>query len=408
MTDPTGTCFLSYRRSRIDEAKMLIPSLRENGIPTWQDTTDLAHEPTEQELSRVLQDEKTAGALLWITPDVPGSSIMSKVEIPAILLRHRENDGFFLVPVAAGGLGYADAAKAAASDLTADDLSYWNVLKVDADPITEHDAATVARRVLRQRLVAIHRFLPEGQPLPVALFTRAAPPKTLGAAVALNWAHCFHNRVASDASWKNKLLPALVAVAEEIRAQSPGRSIEAFGQPALPAAVALGAAFPTTSGLQLGWRQESVGRPSQLWDHNKGSEKTPLVASVRPLHADGAELAVLVSVTGNAEPAFAASREQLPKFRAVVSVQSEKAAPYDVRSAGEANDIALKTNVAIREARAKYGACNAIHLFLAVPAGLAVLIGRLLNSLGPIQLYEHMPQDTVGRYIPAVRLNPSL
>ncbi len=407
MTNPGGASFLSYRRSRLPEAQRLVAAQREHGIPTWQDVSDLAHEPTEQELERVLEQDSIAGAVLWITPDVPGSAVMRKVEIPALLRRHRKGDGFFLVPVAAGGLDYAAAAAAAESDLTADDLMTWNMLRFDADPIDDSHALEVAKRVLRHKLAALHRKLPAGQALKLGLFTRVTPPKHGDSDLLLDWSHRFHERLASQADWETKLLPALSAVAHEVRTQAPGRHIEAYGQLALPAAVALGAAFPTTGGLHLGWRQETVGNPVQLWELN-GTKDTPLSAQMRSHHTDGEELAVLVSITGNVEPAFAASRAALPKFRAIVSVQTEKAAPYQVQSSAEAADIALKVNTAIRSARDKNGKCNAIHLFMAAPAGFAVLLGRLLNSLGPIQLYEHIPYDSVGRYVPAVRLNPSI
>jgi hypothetical protein len=36
----------------------------------------------------------------------------------------------------------------------------------------------------------------------------------------------------------------------------------------------------------------------------------------------------------------------------------------------------------------------------AVPAGLAMLIGQLLNILGPVQTYEHISTEGVGVYVP--------
>lgn len=406
MTNAGGASFLSYRRSRLDEARLLIAAQREHGIPTWQDVNDLAHEPTEQELERVLEQDTIAGAVLWITPDMPGSSVIRKVEIPSIIRRHRRGDGFFLVPVAAGGLGYPEAAAAASSELTADDLSTWNMHRCP-DRIEESDAVEVAKRVLRQKLIALHRSLPAGQALRLGLFTRVAPPKNGEGHLLMDWSHRFDGRLASQLDWEQRLLPALSTVAQEIRKHAPGRHVEAYGQLALPVAVALGAAFPTTSGLQLGWRQETVGKPTQLWQLS-GTKDSPITAQARALHTDGEELAVLVSITGNAEPAFVASQAGLPKFRAIVSAQTEKATPYLIQSSEEAAEIALKVNTAIRAARDKFGNCNAIHLFMAAPAGFAVLLGRLLNSLGPIQLYEHIPHDTVGRYVPVVRHNFSV
>jgi hypothetical protein len=43
---------------------------------------------------------------------------------------------------------------------------------------------------------------------------------------------------------------------------------------------------------------------------------------------------------------------------------------------------------------------------MAAPAGLAVLIGQLLNTFGAIQTYEHVVADGSGRYRPAALLRP--
>lgn len=409
MTNPAGIQFFSYRRSRLHEAKMVIAAQKEHGIPTWQDVNDLVHEPTEEELRRVLGENAISGAVLWITPDVPSSAVMTKVEIPLLQQRHRRGDSFFIVPVAAGGLTYAQAIKSAESSLTADELSAWNIHRVDGNPINENEAAVIAQRVLRQRLVALHRHKPSGESLKLGLFCRAAAPKEgFAGELAIDWAH-HYSGLSSDASiWENRLLPVLSEVARQIRAHAPGRAIEAFGLPSLPAALALGAAFPATSGLTLTWRQETVGQDSQVWDLNSAAEPTPLTARTAALNTDADELAVMISVTGNTEPAFAMSRPTLPRFRALISIQNEAATPYKIASSGQAADIATKTNAAIRIARDKYGPCKAIHLFTAMPAGLAVLLGRMLNAVGPVQLYQHIPSDTVGRYVPVARLNASM
>ncbi len=63
---------------------------------------------------------------------------------------------------------------------------------------------------------------------------------------------------------------------------------------------------------------------------------------------------------------------------------------------------------ALRYARDQYQPRGALHLFLAVPAGLAMLIGQMLNTFGPVQTYEHVPTDAVGRYSPAARLQPAM
>ena len=106
MTDPTGCSFVSYRRSRSGECVRLVASQRERGIPTWRDVDDMDTEPTETELRRILNDDSVANAVLWLSPETAGSSMIRKVEAPVALERHGRHDGFFIVPVAAGGLGY--------------------------------------------------------------------------------------------------------------------------------------------------------------------------------------------------------------------------------------------------------------------------------------------------------------
>ena len=159
MTDPTGRSFLSYRRSRSEECESLVIAQRERGIPTWRDVDDMNSEPTESELRRIIRDDSTANVVLWITPETAGSPMIRNVEVPVALERHSRNDGFFIVPVAAGGLDYATAATAVKNNTSITDLGNWNVVKLDSDPATYADIAKVANQVLKQRLQAVDRYL---------------------------------------------------------------------------------------------------------------------------------------------------------------------------------------------------------------------------------------------------------
>jgi hypothetical protein len=58
----------------------------------------------------------------------------------------------------------------------------------------------------------------------------------------------------------------------------------------------------------------------------------------------------------------------------------------------------------MRAARREYGNIGTVHLFTAVPAGLVVLIGQLLNTFGTVQTYEHVNIDGSGCYRPAALL----
>src|ERR1700733_2373198 len=135
MTDATGRSFVSYRRTRVDEVRLLVEAQHDVGIPTWQDLSDLEEGHTEALLAEALADETTANALCWLTPDVESSNVITRTELPAIMRRVERNDEFFMIPVAAGGLGYSDVSRVVGTYLGTHDLGQWNVQKVSANPI---------------------------------------------------------------------------------------------------------------------------------------------------------------------------------------------------------------------------------------------------------------------------------
>jgi hypothetical protein len=407
MTDPTGRSFLSYKRSRRDEAALLIQAQRDHGIPTWQDVHNLGSVPTEDELRRVLADPTTASAVLFITPEVEHSTVIREVEVPKIVQRAVARDHFFVVPVAAGGLDFAQAADATSNHLSAQNLADWNMHKVSAAVVSPDHAAGIASRALAQRIEAIHRYLPEDQALRVALFARRPSPFEPGTALALDWSARFADKEARPETWRDTLLPALERIAKAIRQHAPGRSVEAFGLPTLPAAAAFGCAFLSTSGLRASWRQIAPGRDDQLWTLTQPKEDSGFKAEITSKEPAARDLAVLVSIADNAEPVFAAGLKKLPPLRALVHVTRPGAYPHLIRMPGEATDVALAVQHGMRTARREYGNIGTVHLFMAAPAGLAMLVGQLLNTFGAVQTYEHVTVDGSGQYRPAALLRPN-
>jgi hypothetical protein len=406
MTDPTGRSFLSYRRARKDEAALLIAAHHDHGIPTWQDIHNLGSVPTEDEIRRVLADPSTASAVLFVTPEVEDSPIIHNVEVPKIIQRAGGGDGFFVVPLAAGGLNYTRAAELTSNHLSAQNLADWNMHKVPASILSPSQAAEIARRVLVQRMQAIHRHLPQGRCLRVGLFVRRAPAFELGTALALNWSSRFIEKETTAETWQETLLPALARVVEAIRQHAPGRDVEAFGLPTLPAALAFGCAFLSTSGLRASWRQITPGHPDQLWTLAEPRGDSGFKPKIMGKDANARDIAVLVSIADNAEPLFAAYQKNLPPLRALVQVTKPGPYPHLIRSPGEATDIALAVQDGVRTTRREYGSIGTVHLFMAAPAGIAVLVGQLLNTLGAVQTYEHLSIDGSGCYKPAALLRP--
>jgi CBASS immunity sensor of nucleotide second messenger signals len=137
-------------------------------------------------------------------------------------------------------------------------------------------------------------------------------------------------------------------------------------------------------------------------------ESSGFIFAARERDVSGKDLAVLVSVAENVEPAFAQTQKSLPAFRAMTHVRHPREGRFDIASPGQATDIARTVIEAIRAAREKHRPLETVHLFMAVPLGVAMLIGQLLNTLGKVQTYEHVPTDGVGRYSPAALLHPSV
>src|SRR5487761_2018478 len=164
------------------------------GIPTWHDLRNLDEAHTDATLRDVLDDPFTANALVWFTPEVKDSPTITRTELPQILDREASNDGFFVIPIAAGGLRREDADTVTGDYLGTRNLKHWNLRKVDADPIAAGDAAAIAERVLERRIRAIHRQLPAGEPLRLTLYTREQPVAAPGLALAIDWTPHFAGR----------------------------------------------------------------------------------------------------------------------------------------------------------------------------------------------------------------------
>jgi hypothetical protein len=363
----------------------------------------LDDEHIENELKRVLNDDATANALVWLTPDVRQSVVIQRVELPLIQDRARRGDGFFVVAVAAGGLVRGDVDRVVETALTTHDWSEWNLREVRGDPIELDEAFDLAKHTLEKRLRAIHSYLSTSLPLTVLLYTRTMAPKGTGASLVLDWSARFHGREAPSETWGRHLLPAAEAVAEAVGTFAAGRSVEAAGQASLSAAAAFGYAFMIPRGIDVNWKQRMPSGEDEQWSlrRNRTDSGFNVESQGKEIGADS--LAALVSVSSNVEPAFAASKPVLPKFRAILHGKLD---PLHSIVGGEAIDVAQKVSQSIREARVEFkGLQGKIHLFMSAPVGLAMMIGQLLNAVGPVQLYEHRGDSAVGSYVPSVLLS---
>jgi len=405
-TDATGRCFICYKRSRLaTEIRPLIRALHEHGIPTWQDVSDLESRPTEAGITEALNDPQTAGAVIWLTPDVEGSSVIREVEAPGIFRRESKKDGFWAEVCVAGGLDYAGATKVLNGPAFSIDLAAsWNLRLIKDDPASGQAIADVAEAVLHRRLAAIHGQLPEGAPLRLAFYAhgKAALARNAGDALAVNWINHFQERYAHPATWTTSLLPALDTISRAVRSDAPGRPVLAIGFASLSAAMALGRAFMEPSGIAISWRPATSAEPWSLRDDDRHDG---FCATLDANDSKATDLAVLVSITNPVQPAFAVTAD-LPAFRALLRIGAPDGQGGKIHDGRHASGVARLVAAEMRRAKTQFPAIRKCHVFLSGPIGLAMLIGQQLNALGPVQSYEHRmtSDDGVGTYVPAALL----
>ena len=409
MTDPTGRSFLSYRRTQSGDVRLLIAAQRDRGIPTWQDIKDLDHAQTEAKLRTTLNEAAIANAILWITPDIADSPLIKQTEAPAIVRRAEQPDAFFVIPVAASNLDYAEAAALFEGHLGMHHLQQWNMRRISSEPLEWNQAVDIAKAVLRYRIRAIDQTLPPDEPLKIRFHTRNEPPVEPGFALTVDWSPYFDPREASQEAWTERLLPALEDIVHTIEIEAHRRRVLAKGFPALPAVTALGSAFVSTRRRPITWSQHFPDGSEQEWgivgaDDPSGYEVHNVLGDPR-----AADLAVLVSVSDNVEKAVALQMSTLPSFRVTCHIHHESGPiRHDLTTAGQARHVASLVQQAIRTARSEYPITGAVHLFMAVPAGLAMMIGQRLNTLDAVQTYEYIGEASLtGTYRPAVLLHPS-
>jgi hypothetical protein len=406
MTQPTGRSFLSYRRTRAEEARLLIEAQHEVGIPTWLDTRNLGEGETEGLIRERLADNSTSNALCLFSPEVAASSVIQRVELPCAFARDKRNDDFFLSVALAGGLDYPDADRIAGPHIGLNRPTLRNLHKCEGDPLTVRDAADIARKILVERIRRIHKSLPAGEPIRIHFQMFTAPPFDPSRALSVDWTHCFERGRTAGAPppWEERLLPALRTLKDTIYREAPERAVLADGKWALPAAVALGRAFEKTTGIDLRWQQDDFGSGLPPWSLRAAPEESGFRSETIWGDTGGGDWALLVSVTTPVEPAVGQCKDTLPKFRGYVAVQRDGDFPHAIQSAGQAAHLVDTVVRALQKGRIDLGMVGRpLHLFLSVPAGIAVMIGQSLTTFGRIHTYDYV--HATGGYRPAVILD---
>lgn len=394
MTNVTGSIFISYRRSPArssgdEEARLVCHALRDRGVPTWRDLDDLNSVPTEDGLRATLSSKEIAGAVLLISPEVETSDMIRKVEAPEIFERFQRMDGFFVQPVLIN-LDYKDVDKVLDNPGGFQNISNFNIHRIQKESLDAEDVRQIAKAILKMRLGVIRSRDPN-QKLSVGLYSRLSPSAE-GLTLLHNFTPYFTNRDAKSMTYENIETALFDAASTLAITSNQPIPILASGNAALPLGVLFGAVYSPFV-FDLVWKQSSPWGDLDNWSIKSDTAHISTIVHDSKDCLTSEDLLLAVSVNAVVDPAAVEyAKETDLLLRAMVSVGLEDGPLQRGQSitSQQGLKIAREAVGAVRNLKDKLRMKRAnLHLFLACPLALAVLIGQDLNTFGECFLYEH-------------------
>lgn len=136
----------------------------------------------------------------------------------------------------------------------------------------------------------------------------------------------------------------------------------------------------------LGFDVSTLQR-GQTWSSDDLGEPLELEVGIRQV-GDHAGLAVVVSIAADATKDVMSSLGEVPVGRMLTVAPAAGTGARSVPDGRTAASLAVAIRNVVREHLD--GGTDLIHLFLAAPAGLALLLGHRWNALRPTVVYEHL------------------
>ncbi|WP_049998784.1 SAVED domain-containing protein [Halococcus sediminicola] len=393
MTEITGNVFLSYKHEQKDVATVLQESLEDHGIPVWRDIFDLRPEPLRDEIRDKLTSPDIACGVALISEGVAGSEVILEDELPGLRRRWDAGDGFFIVLVPHPDLSATDAKPILEKASGPINLKSWKMVPLEA--ATSEAARSISKTVLQERLRQADEELSSDEPIECSLDTRDSPAYSIDPLVVIDWEKHFDVGLPSRSLWEQRLLPSLETTTDFLNEYASGRTLRFRGKSHLCSSFALGYSLPSVRGTSTTWMQPSRYGGFHEYTLSKSKEDSTIKGKFEELDGSDNDLAVLVNVLNDVSNDMENVRNELPDFNAELRLTPEVDS-YDDLNAGQAVDIATTFRSEIRKALQKVSDTETIHLFMAVPTGLAFLMGQESNALRQFQTYCHM-KDT-GEY----------
>ncbi len=233
--------------------------------------------------------------------------------------------------------------------------------------------------------------LQAGKPIPMLLVQAIdRDPNASGATILLDWVDNFYGdeprerrRLKKTALWHKKFRPELQDAVRKFRAMGASQ-IFVRGYMRLPTWFVVGVELSKTSGfnimtLQNGEPFSTEGKPDDFLISTKMNKRV----------AKGSELAIGISIsTDLSADVLPYIERNIPVVGRYICVRPQKDPDnFCIESAAQARGCALNIREKVRQLVRKFKP-DKLHLFLATPAAVALILGHYWDRLPDTQLYE--------------------
>lgn len=392
----------------VEEVTLLQQQLKLRGIRAWRDVTNLRPGGyTQDEVIRAI-DQESDVFVLYVTQTSLLSDFIWNIEVPAALRRHERDQTYHIIPIFRGVS--TDELRRFCSKHNLPALTDFNGVYLPEQTTSENEEQfhvqlrSVAKRILEAALhLRLYRVKADRSYEPriyLRTFDYESPTSSLD--LDMNWTELFEGKHKMPAAtvWLDVLLPALLDVKNAISAKTPSRRVHIYVQCILPAAFALGFSFPQAAHFTL----MLEGHHGVWTSAGTASASQPFQILQYPGNGDSdvAVLEIAVSRdTARATTRSLVSSKLSYKHHIRFALPDGPHHLSGVKDAEQALAMTHQIGQELRRLCDKEGVSH-FHLFAALPAALAVLVGHQLNALGAITLYHHVKTD--GIYIPLFTL----
>jgi len=383
--------FLSHAREDAEEIELLRRLLRARGLRAWRDVTEL---PVGVETRGYIQGvvrEDCDAFLLYLTRSCLDSHFIWSAEVPAALRQLATDPTFSFIPV------FREVTPGELDEFCANNafpsLAQFNGVvppwkrRAPSQAAIGGFLADVARRTLERALPAHFTKVGAASDHRPRICFRTFPLASPGPYLDLDidWTAYLADRVAAPEEWSGVLLAALRDVKDLLSGLRVSRRIHVVIQARLAAAVAFGYIFRCSTGFTIDVESRGIVYSTS----GAPVEQETLVMRRIELSGDPRAAVVAVSISRDVSAiARAWIQNQSDSVGALIDL-APAGGPYReaVSSPGDARSMASQIGAALARLNSEDRVSD-IHLFLSVPAPLAVLIGHQLNACGRIHLYQ--------------------